>query len=214
MIAASSVWTRQALAVAIAVLLLACIGRAFWLQDLRWSLPTARPAGLVQPPLGSQAKLPPALEALLRPRVPALLHFFNPTCPCSRFNLDHVRELEAEFGERIRVVFVLQGEDAGELTNAFERLDIAGACVLDLDGAIAHACGVYSTPQAVVLDGARSLAYRGNYNSSRYCVERESQYARLALGDLLAGRPVRDFGPRSTTAYGCSLPADGAGESP
>ena len=206
--------TRWLLASLATLLLCAWIGAAFWQQDLRWSLPTPRPAGLVAPPIGSQPTLPPALAQLVRPDAPTLLHFFNPACPCSRFNLEHVRELEREFGERVRVVFVVQGEDADEVARALENVDDDAPRVLDLDGAIAHALGVYSTPQAVVLDARGHLAYRGNYNSSRFCVALESQYAHLALEDLLAQRPVRTFAAPATTAYGCALPVDAAEETP
>lgn len=206
--------TRWLLASVATLLLCAWIGAAFWQQDLRWSLPTPRPAGLVAPPLGSQLELPPALARELRPDVPALLHFFNPACPCSRFNLDHVRELEREFGERIRVVFVVQGADADVVARALESVHAAAPCVLDPGGAIAHSFGVYSTPQAVVLDRAGKLAYRGNYNSSRFCVDPASEFAHLALEDVLAGRPVRTFSALATTAYGCALPADEAEEAP
>jgi hypothetical protein len=212
--AALSAGTRRLLAVISALSLLAWIGAAFWQQDLRWSLPTPVPAGLIQPAMGSRPDLPPSLSAVVRSDLPTLLHFFNPRCPCSRFNLDHVCEIEREFGDRIRVVNVLQGESATQLADAVEELKLAGTSVFDLDGAIAHALGVYSTPQAVVLDRGGVLAYRGNFNSSRYCVDPASQYAQLALQDILAARPVRSFGASTSQAYGCSLPADRGEASP
>jgi hypothetical protein len=206
--------TRWLLAGVAASLLCAWIGAAFWQQDLRWSLPTPRPAGLVAPPLGSRLELAPALARELRPGVPALLHFFNPNCPCSRFNLDHVRDLERTFGERVRVVFVVQGDDADEVASTLDDLRASAPCVLDRDGAIAHSFGVYATPQAVVLDRAGKLAYRGNYNSARFCVDPASEFARLALEDVLADRPARTFSAFATTAYGCALPADAAEAAP
>ena len=53
--------------------------------------------------------------------------------------------------------------------------------VADFDGKLAAACGVYSTPQAVVISIDGRLLFRGNYNASRYCASPATQFARLAL---------------------------------
>ena len=48
-------------------------------------------------------------------------------------------------------------------------------------------------------------ADRGNYNASRYCTDRATEYARIALELLLGSNdaPV----PAETPAYGCELPS-------
>ena len=43
------------------------------------------------------------------------------------------------------------------------------------DSSLAKACGVYSTPQAVLIDNNQNLYYRGNYNRSRYCTRQKKQ---------------------------------------
>lgn len=137
------------------------------------------------------------------------LHFFNPLCPCSRFNIDHVRELRGSFGSRVDLVLVLEGDDRQALDEAALSLHVDAPHVCDLDGAIAQRFGVYATPQAVLLDSDRRLYFRGNYNTSRYCVERSTQFARRALESLTAGSPAPDFGEAASTAWGCSLPSAG-----
>jgi hypothetical protein len=75
---------------------------------------------------------------------------------------------------------------------------------MDTDRRLADTLGVYSTPQAAILDARSRLYYVGNYNRTRYCRDRETEYARLALESLLAGAPpvaAIDGGP----AYGCPL---------
>ncbi len=180
-------------------LLLGIAAAAFWYQDWQYSRPTPRPAALVQPAVGSVPLALAALETGPGGR-PLFLHFFNPGCPCSRFNLDHVRDLTAKYRGRVRFVAVVPGGDANSLGLPMET-------VADKDGAIARACGVYSTPQAVLLDSAGRLYYRGNYNSSRYCTASGSQYARIALESLLAGSPPPHLPPAATIAYGCPLPS-------
>jgi hypothetical protein len=72
------------------------------------------------------------------------------------------------------------------------------------DAALAASCGVYSTPQAVILSPGKQLFFRGNYNSSRYCTNKKSEYARQALDNLLHNLPVV-HNPSAITAYGCRL---------
>ena len=141
-------------------------------------------------------------------RCPTLLNFYNPDCPCSRFNLDHVRALLHRYGTRLRCITIIEMPDSAETKQEFGSLHLSGDCVTDTDGHIAAACGVYSTPQAVILDAAGRLIYRGNYNSGRYCTEPQSEYARLALDALLAHAPLTHFPDNAIRAYGCALPAN------
>jgi hypothetical protein len=65
--------------------------------------------------------------------------------------------------------------------------------------------GVYSTPQAVIIDAGQRIFYRGNYNRTRYCTDKKSEYARLALKSLLQNNDVV-FSQYALTPYGCQLP--------
>lgn len=186
------------------------VAAAFWYQDLRFSLPTPAPADLQQPPLGERIALAAPLATLLASDgdTPCLLHFFNPSCPCSRFNLDHLRQLVDRFGSEVRFVAVLEGDDAEASLAAFTQLDLGIAAAPDGDGRIAAALGVYSTPQAVVLDGDNRLVFRGNYNASRFCVDRETEFARLAIECCLTGVTPPQWPAAATVAQGCELPAN------
>ncbi len=78
--------------------------------------------------------------------------------------------------------------------------------LIDAEGEIAAKCGVYSTPQAVLIDSKSQLYYRGNYNRARYCTDRKSNYAQMVIDSLLAQKTAPDFGLNATQAYGCGLP--------
>lgn len=197
--------SRTALVLALAVLGLATAGWAFWREDLRYSLPTPRPVGLVQPAVASRIDWPPALAAALAPGRPALLHFANPDCPCSRFNLPHLEALVHAHGGAAQFVVVVEG-DLAPARALFAPLGAAVAIVPDEDGALAKAAGVYSTPQAVVLDAAGLLRYRGNYNVSRYCTDPSTEFARLALEAVLAERQPA-LPQAAAVAIGCELPS-------
>lgn len=178
----------------------------FWYQDWRYSLPTPRPTMLRQPAVGEVVDLTQFISDSTQQ--PTLLHFFNPACPCSRFNLDHVRELIAEFEGRVRVVAVLEAAERTTALEQFAGLRLNCAVVVDTEGAIARQAGIYSTPQGVVLDARGRLYYRGNYNRGRYCTSPETAFVRLSLESCLAQQPAPKFPSAATVALGCELPAN------
>jgi len=189
-------------------------GATFWYQDWQYSLPTPRPKGLYQPPLGLRLDLPGEIVNLVSAsaRRPVFLHFFSPSCPCSKFNLDHIRELVDTFGERVTFLAVLEADDRDKALRAFASLRLGIPAVVDSAVNISGRYGVYSTPQAVILDEDGRLFFRGNYNVSRYCTDPATEYARLALEDLLARRTAPALLAAATIAYGCQLPKHRRGQ--
>ncbi|WP_254507644.1 DUF6436 domain-containing protein [Anatilimnocola floriformis] len=175
---------------------------AFWFQEWQYALPTPRPAALQQPVVGDVIHL-----AELQPTTkPIWLHFFNPACPCSRFNIDHVRDLIARFGDQVQIVAVLEADD--DSLAQFKQLNLKCAAFVDHHGEFARRTGVYSTPQGVVLDEHCQLVYRGNYNLGRYCTSAETEFVRRALENCLAHRPPLTFPAAATVAIGCELPVN------
>jgi hypothetical protein len=71
---------------------------------------------------------------------------------------------------------------------------------------IAEKCGVFSTPQAVLLDASQNLYYRGNYNKTRYCTNADSNYAEMAIDSLMNQNNKPTFDALALRSYGCSLP--------
>lgn len=189
-------------------LLFAVVAVAFWREDLRYSLPTPRPAALVEPPLGTRLPVNEWLAeaGLVAGARPVLLHFFNPDCPCSRFNVEHLRKLHARFGDRVLFVAAAQSSRLrGDLQDKIQSLGLGIPAFLDEKGRRAAAAGVYSTPQAVLVDAERRIVFRGNYNTSRYCTDPRTEFVRIALERLVerGDAPV----PPSIPAYGCELPS-------
>jgi hypothetical protein len=135
---------------------------------------------------------------------PVFLHFFNPDCPCSRFNIPFFKALVRKYNGRITFAIVVlnnQSYSAKEIQNKFD-IDIP----VSFDSTLAAACGVYSTPQAVLLDADRHLYYRGNYNKSRYCTDSRSNYAQMAIDSLFGHVPDPVFSGYALKSYGCQLP--------
>jgi hypothetical protein len=194
---------RRSLVAALLGLLLSAIGYQFWHDDWVYRLPTPVPAGYRAVTPGTLIRLEGSLPQVAG--TPLFIHFFNPRCPCSRFNLPHVRSLVRQYGDRVRFTTVVLDPDSSYTVQDVQ--DRLGAPVpVSFDRSIAERCGVYSTPQAVLIDAEGRLAYRGNYNKSRYCTDKATNYAEQAIVALLRGGAGPLHGPEATTSYGCMLP--------
>jgi thiol-disulfide isomerase/thioredoxin len=185
------------------LLILSGIAALFWQQELQYARPTPVPANYVAVLPGERVVVPVAAGAV---RKPVLLHFFNPDCPCSRFNLKHLKQLAKHYAGAVTFLAVVPEKFASQTEEIRRRYDLPMPVVADGREQLARVCGVYATPQAALVDTSGILYYRGNYNKSRYCTTPHSNYAQMAIDSLLAGTPSPTFGDLATTAYGCELP--------
>jgi peroxiredoxin len=135
---------------------------------------------------------------------PLFLHFFNPRCPCSRFNMTHFKSLVKQYGNDVDFEIVVMSNKEYTEKEIQDKFDLQIPVLSDT--AIAASCGVYSTPQAVIINTDHKLYYRGNYNRSRYCSDKKTEYARMALDALLHKGPAVAFDQFALKAYGCQLP--------
>ncbi len=171
------------------------IAALFWSQEAKYLLPTPVPSNYKTVATGTK------IDVSLLPKANAyFLHFYNPDCPCSRFNSRHVKSLIRAYGDSVKMLVVVpSARDLAKARQEFDQLEM----IVDEDGAIALNCGVYSTPQAVIIDQNSLLYYRGNYNKSRYCTSRASNFAELSLIALLNDQPSPSFGILASQSYGC-----------
>lgn len=177
----------------------AAVVSLFWKQELKYALPTPKP--LEYQPVAAGTPLNLHILNTQLPKGAAFLHFYNPDCPCSRFNANHLRTLIRNYRDSLPVVVVVPNKRAAE--KARKEFAEDQQYVVDAHDRIAQACGVYATPQAVIVDAAGALYYRGNYNRSRYCTSKATNFAELALLALLNRQPPPVFIEEATTAYGC-----------
>jgi len=96
---------------------------------------------------------------------------------------------------------------AAEANDTVRKNNAAPAAVLlDPQSRIARAYGATVTPHMYVIDAAGVLVYKGGIDSIPSSnvddIARAKQYVRVALDEVLAGKPVADS---STRPYGCSL---------
>ncbi|HYF31726.1 MAG TPA: hypothetical protein VD993_11465 [Chitinophagaceae bacterium] len=178
------------------------IAASFWYNELVYTLPTAKPANYRDVKPGTFLDISQKLSA--DPEKPLFLHFFNPDCPCSRFNMQYFKSLVKKYGDKVDFQIVAlvsnEGYTAERIQDKF-GLDIP----VSFDSLLAASCGVYSTPQAVIID-QNKLFFRGNYNKSRYCSDPKTNYAEHAIDSLLLQKYQLNFDQSAFRAYGCELP--------
>lgn len=185
------------------LVLVVVVGSLFWYNEWIYSLPTPVPASYKLVSANEHISVVEKLNA--DPGKPVFLHFFNPDCPCSRFNLPHFRDLVKKYGDEVTFVAVPMIMLGQEYTDDEIREKIGLDIPVWREPGVAEAVGVYSTPQAVVINNKHDLYYRGNYNKSRYCTDKRSNYAEMAVASLLNNSPTPDFGPTALRAYGCTI---------
>ena len=146
-----------------------------------------------------------------------VLETTNHDCPYVRkhYNSTNMQTQQREAASKgvvwLTVASSAKGEEgfvtapqANELTRT--RSAAPAAFLLDPLSRIARAYAATVTPHMYIVDAAGVLVYNGGIDSipssSPSDVAKAKQYVRVALDEVLAGKPVTDA---STRPYGCSL---------
>lgn len=176
----------------------------FWHTEYLYSQPTPVPKTFKEVPNGTLITLNNDIKQKIGK--PILIHFFNPDCPCSKFNMNHFKSLVKKYNNQMDFgIVVLCPKGKYNANDIKEKFDLNLS--ISFDSTLADKCGVISTPQAVILDKQQQLYFKGNYNKSRYCTDTKSDYARMAIDSLLNENTNTKFNPQAHIAYGCSLPS-------
>ena|ERR1700761_4398910 len=183
-------------------ILLVAVGTLFWYNELQYQLPTPIPADYQAVKPGQYIKEAALLNTAHTK--PLFLHFFNPDCPCSRFNIKQFKDLVHLYGPSINFVVVVLNNDKYTVKQIQDKFDLQIPVIFNKP--LAVACGVYSTPQVALLDNDNKLYYRGNYNRSRYCTDEKTSYAKTAINGLLNNHQQLTFSRLALLSYGCKLP--------
>lgn len=175
----------------------------FWYQEVQYLLPTPVPENyrVVRPEEVIK------FDSVLIPQQytrPKLLHFFNPDCPCSRFNVAHFRSLSEGYKDWVDFYVVVATRE--KVNSAKKLIGKNVTIVIDEQQKLAVACGVYSTPQAALVQADNKLYFRGNFNRSRYCIDKNSNFVQIALDSLVGGKHPPHFSELATLSYGCTIP--------
>ncbi len=182
----------------------------FWNQELQYLLPTPKPKDVVQLKNGDKAPVE-VLGLKINPAKNLLVHFYNPNCPCTKFNLKEIKLMSFEYQKDVDLVVVAQTDKTydgleDEIKSQFlHPIQV----VLDQSGDIAKAFGIYASPQMVLVDKKLSVVYSGNYNISRYCTAKKTAFGKQSLQYLVedAVNENLQFLKGNQLSYGCLLPS-------
>ena len=136
--------------------------------------------------------------------------FVTNVCPIANAYQPRLRELQAEFeGQGIQFVEVypiaLITKEA--VAKHRQEFDIKATCVIDADRTLAKRLGAKVTPEAIVVDRAGQVLYRGRIDNQHAALGKKRPQATQhdladALRDIVANRPVA---AAETPAVGCII---------
>ncbi len=132
----------------------------------------------------------------------------NSTCPLCKKYLPTLAEYEKAFGEKVKFLYlnVTEGETAEKVGEVAKTAGLKGRYVLDPKAELGKALRADTTTDCFVLDGSRTLQYRGAVDDQYgigYTLDKPRvNYLKQALDAVLAGnQPIY----QATWAPGCDL---------
>lgn len=176
------------------------IAYIFYYQEVQYWIPTPIPKNYNEVAIGTSVSLDVGSQHAKK-----FLHFFNPNCPCSKFNTPGYKALLREYHKEFECFVVIQKSLNGLTEDEREFLsDLEVEVIVDKEKQLARKLGVYATPQMVLLNESNQVYYRGNYNLARYCTNPATNFAKMAIDSLLKDAAY-SFPAMAFSAYGCSL---------
>jgi hypothetical protein len=95
---------------------------------------------------------------------PTFLHFYNPACPSAPDSLEHLATLIQNNRDGARFAAIVEPASLNLARRQLRTLGIPA--IADHSARIASACGITSTPAAVILDADGRLHFRGPYSEA------------------------------------------------
>lgn len=195
---------NQKLILTLIFLLLVFVVALFWYQEWQYLIPTKKPKNYMNVEKGKKINW----KDLPKNTKNTFLHFYNPDCPCSQFNLEHLNSIYKKYQNEVNFIAVLQVDKEIYQNEKKIPYRLSMDYIVDWNGKLADSCGIYATPQAVILDKQQKIYYKGNYNIARYCSQKETEFARIALESILQNKKLPLFSLIAEKSYGCVLPSD------
>lgn len=146
------------------------------------------------------------------------LVFITPDCPIANYYQPTLRKLGEEFADRGVPLFMIHSDPdvtADAAQRHVEKFEIAAPVILDHAQSIARRVDAKITPEAIIVDRAGKILYRGRIDNFYEALGRKRRAATEhdfhdALAAVADGRPVAN---PVTKALGCHIPfVEKAGE--
>jgi len=134
-----------------------------------------------------------------------LLLFLSTVCPVSNAYQDRIQALFKHFhGQPVRILLVNanDNESAAETERYAADVKFPVPFFKDWRNTVADRYGAMQTPEAVVIDSTGASRYQGAIDDARNPARVKIEAVKLAVEDLLAGRPVS---VKPIRAFGCAI---------
>jgi peroxiredoxin len=169
----------------------------------RLSVGDIAPAFTLPDARGGDVTLDPAAAAA------TVVVFTANGCPYALAWHDRIQQVARDYaGRHVTVVQVVGNDETGHPEDSLDSMrrrvaagEIAGPYLRDADQEAVAAYGATATPEVFVLDRSGVVRYHGAPDADHDDPAQDARWVRDALGDVLAGRPVRR---PSTSPAGCS----------
>jgi hypothetical protein len=122
-----------------------------------------------------------------------VVHYYDPKCPCTRFNNEHVLELITTYQAK-GVHFMVKVPDEAAKRSAQGVFGDVEVQVISASSAPS------ASPAALVVDAQGLPVYVGPYSPGAVCTSKSGDFVGLALDDMLSGK---DFKQTVNLANGC-----------
>ncbi|MBI2688178.1 MAG: redoxin domain-containing protein [Acidobacteria bacterium] len=131
--------------------------------------------------------------------------FLSTVCPISNAYQERIRALAKHFEDkavRLLLVNANDNESAAETERYAADVKFPVPFFKDWRNTVADRFGVTLTPEVVVIDASGAPRYQGAIDDSRNPARVKVEAVKIAVDDLLAGRPVSI---KSIRAFGCAI---------
>ena len=138
----------------------------------------------------------------------SLVHFWNPDCPCSRFNEVHVKKIMSDYADKnIQFTIVVSGnnDEMREQRKLLAQKVFTGKAVKDIRSDWPMGKGPVSSPAVGVINSDGELVYFGPYSLGARCAPDQGQFVEKTL-DRLNKQKALSKKQLNTLAVGCFCP--------
>lgn len=139
----------------------------------------------------------------------SVIHFWNPDCPCNRFNEVHVKKIISDYAAKNVTFTVVVGGRNKEERNQRQILAkqiFSHAAVKDIRSDWAMNQGPPSSPAVGIVNSEGELVYFGPYSLGARCAPDKGKFVETVLNNLEDSKKRTGKKQLNTLAVGCFCP--------
>lgn len=132
-----------------------------------------------------------------------VIAFLSAKCPCSMSHIPELNELATQFKDFSFIGVHSNMDENEQLSRAyFAKTKLPFPVIADSNAKLADRFKALKTPHVFVVASDGRILFQGGMSDSKDCANADRHYLKEALGDLHAGKPVREASVRS---LGCTI---------